>query len=84
MAAPEQQDPPERPAAGAQGKEPKSTDTPDQPTAEELATQKVQNAPLGLADPAAAKKTKQKGEKTRLSDKPKTAGANTQPYLGQA
>jgi peptidyl-prolyl cis-trans isomerase SurA len=65
-------------------KTPKSTtDTTDQPTPDELATQKVQNAPLGLADPAAAKKAKQKGEKTRYSAKPKEEEDTTQPYLGK-
>jgi peptidyl-prolyl cis-trans isomerase SurA len=64
-------------------KKTKSTDTPDQPTAEDLAAQKVQNAPLGLADPAAAKKAKEKGEKTRLADKPKTPDQTSQPYLGK-
>jgi peptidyl-prolyl cis-trans isomerase SurA len=64
-------------------KTPKSTDTSDQPTPDELATQKVQNAPLGLADPNAAKKAKQKGEKTRYSDRPKEEEDTTQPYLGK-
>src|ERR1700733_1901704 len=54
-------------------KTPKSsdTDTSNQPTADELATQKVQNAPLALTDPNAPKKPKQKAEKTRYSAKPK-------------
>jgi peptidyl-prolyl cis-trans isomerase SurA len=56
--------------------------TPPGPTADELATQKVQDAPLGLADPAAQAKKKQKGEKTRLSDKPKEPDQTPQPYLG--
>ena len=55
--------------------------TAQQPTADELATQKVQDAPLGLADPAAQAKKKQKGEKTRLADKQKEPD-QTQPYLG--
>jgi peptidyl-prolyl cis-trans isomerase SurA len=53
----------------------------DQPTADELAAQKVQQAPLDLSDPN-AKKPKQKGEKTRYSAKPKQED-NTQPYLGK-
>jgi peptidyl-prolyl cis-trans isomerase SurA len=53
----------------------------DQPTADELATQKVQQAPLDLSDPN-AKKPKQKGEKTRYSAKPKQEDT-TQPYLGK-
>ncbi len=63
-------------------KTPKPTDTSDQPTADELATQKVQNAPLALTDPNAPKKPKQKAEKTRYSDRPKVED-NTQPYLGK-
>ncbi len=59
-----------------------SADTPPGPTADELATQKVQDAPLGLADPAAQTKKKQKGEKTRLADKPKEPDQTPQPYLG--
>ena len=59
----------------------KSTDTTDQPTADDLATQKVQNAPLDLSDPN-AKKPKPKGEKSRLSDKPKEPDQTPAPYLG--
>jgi hypothetical protein len=64
-------------------KTPKPTDTSDQPTADELATQKVQNAPLALTDPNAPKKPKQKAEKTRYSDRPKEEEDKTQPYLGK-
>jgi peptidyl-prolyl cis-trans isomerase SurA len=60
------------------------TDTSAQPTPEELASQKVQNAPLGLADQTAAqKKAKQKGEKTRYADKPKEPDQTPAPYLGK-
>jgi peptidyl-prolyl cis-trans isomerase SurA len=59
----------------------KSTDTTDQPTADDLASQKVQNAPLDLSDPN-AKKPKPKGEKSRLSDKPKEPDQTPAPYLG--
>jgi peptidyl-prolyl cis-trans isomerase SurA len=59
----------------------KSGDTTDQPTADDLATQKVQNAPLDLSDPN-AKKPKPKGEKSRLSDKPKEPDQTPAPYLG--
>jgi len=62
-------------------KQEKSGDTPPAATPEELATQKVQDSPLGLADPAAQKKPK-KGEKTRYSAKPKQED-QAQPYLGQ-
>jgi peptidyl-prolyl cis-trans isomerase SurA len=57
-------------------------DTSDQPTPEELAAQKVQNAPMALTDPNADKKPKPKPEKTRYSDRPKEED-NTQPYLGK-
>jgi peptidyl-prolyl cis-trans isomerase SurA len=60
-----------------------SADTPPAPTADELATQKVQDAPLGLADPAAQTKKKQKGDKTRLADKPKPPDQTPAPYLGE-
>jgi peptidyl-prolyl cis-trans isomerase SurA len=60
----------------------KSADATDAPTPDELAAQKVQNAPLGLADQAQAKKTKQKGDKTRYSAKPKAPEQTPQPYLG--
>ncbi len=63
-------------------KVPKTPDTSNQPTPEELAAQKVQNAPMSLTDPNAAKKPKQKAEKTRYSAKPKEED-NTQPYLGK-
>jgi peptidyl-prolyl cis-trans isomerase SurA len=63
-------------------KTPKTPDTSNQPTPEELAAQKVQNAPLGLTDPNADKKPKPKPEKTRYSEKPKQEDT-TQPYLGK-
>ena len=50
------------------------------PTADELATQKVQAAPLGLADQAADKKKKVKAPKTRYSARPKAPDDNAQPY----
>jgi peptidyl-prolyl cis-trans isomerase SurA len=59
----------------------KSSDAPPPATAEELASQKVQSAPLGLADPN-VKKTKQKGEKTRLANKPQDT-TQPAPYLGK-
>jgi peptidyl-prolyl cis-trans isomerase SurA len=60
------------------------TDTSSQPTPEELASQKVQNSPLGLADQTAAqKKAKAKGEKTRYADKPKEPDQTPAPYLGK-
>ena len=60
-----------------------SPDTPPSATPEELADQKVQNAPLGLADQAAQKKAKAKGDKIRLADKPKPVEETPQPYLGK-
>jgi peptidyl-prolyl cis-trans isomerase SurA len=59
----------------------KSQDTTDQPTADDLATQKVQNAPLDLSDPN-AKKPKPTVGKSRLSDKPKEPDQTPAPYLG--
>src|SRR3984885_15262534 len=65
-------------------KKDKSTDpdAPPQATTEEQASQKVQNAPLGL-DTAAQKKAKQKAEKTRYADKPKEPDQAPAPYLGK-
>jgi peptidyl-prolyl cis-trans isomerase SurA len=63
-------------------KTPKNSDTPDQPTPEEQASQKVQNAPMGLTDPDAAKKPKQKAAKTRYSATQKQPD-ESQPYLGK-
>jgi peptidyl-prolyl cis-trans isomerase SurA len=63
-------------------KTPKTPDTSNQPTPEELTAQKVQNAPMGLTDPNAEKKPKPKPEKTRYSAKPKEEDS-TQPYLGK-
>ncbi len=57
-------------------------DAPPQATTEEQASQKVQNAPLGL-DTADQKKAKQKGEKTRYADKPKAPDQTPAPYLGK-
>jgi peptidyl-prolyl cis-trans isomerase SurA len=66
-------------------KTPKSdADTENQPTAEELASQKVQNAPLGLTPaPATQKKTKPKGDKTRIEERPKEPDQTPAPYLGK-
>ena len=58
---------------------------PNQPpaaTSDEQASQKVQNSPLGLTDPNAVKKAKEKAAKTRYSDKQETPDT-TQPYLGK-
>jgi peptidyl-prolyl cis-trans isomerase SurA len=66
-------------------KTPKSgADTENQPTADELASQKVQNAPLGLTPPPATqKKTKPKGDKTRIEERPKEPDQTPAPYLGK-
>jgi peptidyl-prolyl cis-trans isomerase SurA len=58
-------------------------DAPPQATTEEQASQKVQNAPLGLADQPDQKKAKAKGEKTRYADKPKEPDQTPAPYLGK-
>jgi peptidyl-prolyl cis-trans isomerase SurA len=65
----------------AKGSKSKTGDTTDQPTADDLASQKVQNAPLDLSDPN-AKKPKPTGPKSRLSDKPKEPDQTAAPYLG--
>jgi peptidyl-prolyl cis-trans isomerase SurA len=65
----------------AKGSKSKTDDTTDQPTADDLATQKVQNAPLDLSDPN-AKKPKSTAGKSRLSDKPKEPDNTPAPYLG--
>ena len=59
-----------------------SADQPSQATPQELADQKVQNAPLGLADQSKEKKKKEKGEKTRYAAKPKQPEQPQQPYMG--
>jgi peptidyl-prolyl cis-trans isomerase SurA len=73
-----------RPPVKKVKKDKSGTDASDQPTPEELASQKVQNAPLGLTDQTAAqKKAKQKAEKTRLSEKQKEPDETPAPYLGK-
>jgi peptidyl-prolyl cis-trans isomerase SurA len=66
-------------------KKDKSADTTPPPaTPEELAAQKVQASPLGLApQPDKTKKTQQKGDKTRYSAKPKEPDQTPAPYLGK-
>ena len=71
-----------RPAVKKQKKAKSGADTADQPTSEELASQKVQSAPMGLAPSASQKKTKPKGEKTRLADQQKQPDQTPAPYLG--
>jgi peptidyl-prolyl cis-trans isomerase SurA len=63
------------------GSKAKPGDTTDQPTADDLASQKVQQAPLDLSDPN-AKKPKPTGPKSRLADKPKAPDQTPAPYLG--
>jgi peptidyl-prolyl cis-trans isomerase SurA len=64
-------------------KKKKTDDDANKPTAEELATQKVQQSGLGLTDPNAPKKAPVKEEKTRLSDKKPEPTPIQQPYLGK-
>jgi peptidyl-prolyl cis-trans isomerase SurA len=66
----------------AKNAKPGAADTPSGPTDEELAAQKVQNAPLGLTDPNAQPKPKPKAEKTRISARPATTDEPA-PYLGK-
>ena len=73
-----------RPTVKKAKKNKSGADASDQPTPEELASQKVQNAPLGLANQTAAqKKAKVKGDKTRYADRPKEPDQTPAPYLGK-
>jgi peptidyl-prolyl cis-trans isomerase SurA len=73
-----------RPPVKKAKKDKTDPDAPPQATTEEQASQKVQNAPLGLADHNAdQKKAKQKAEKTRYADKPKDPDQTPAPYLGK-
>jgi peptidyl-prolyl cis-trans isomerase SurA len=75
----------QRPAVHKAKKPQDSDDKANAPSADEQAAQKVQDAPLGLADQAAKakKKEKEKGDKTRYADKPKQPAAPPQqPYMG--
>ncbi len=72
-----------RPPVKKAKKDKTDPDAPPQATTEEQASQKVQNAPLGLADQADQKKAKAKGEKTRYADRPKEPDQTPAPYLGK-
>ena len=68
-------------------KKPKGSQTdpnaPPAATPDDLASQKVQNAPLGLTDPNAVPTPKQKAAKTRLAGKQEQPQEQPAPYLGQ-
>jgi peptidyl-prolyl cis-trans isomerase SurA len=72
-----------RPTVKKVKKDKSDGDAPAPQTPEDLASQKVQNAPLGLADQADQKKPKPKGDKTRLADKQKQPDETPAPYLGK-
>jgi peptidyl-prolyl cis-trans isomerase SurA len=72
-----------RPTVKKAKKNKPDADASNQPTPEELASQKVQNAPLGLAGQTAAQKKKAKGDKTRYADRPKEPDQTPAPYLGK-
>jgi peptidyl-prolyl cis-trans isomerase SurA len=73
-----------RPPVKKAKKDKSDPNAPAPPTPEDLASQKVQNAPLGLADQAAdQKKPKPKGDKTRYADRPKQPDETPAPYLGK-
>jgi peptidyl-prolyl cis-trans isomerase SurA len=72
-----------RPPVKKAKKDKTDPDAPPQATTEEQASQKVQNAPLGLADQADQKKAKAKAEKTRYADRPKESDQTPAPYLGK-
>ncbi|HEY4048627.1 MAG TPA: peptidylprolyl isomerase [Acidobacteriaceae bacterium] len=58
-----------------------NADQPSQGTPQELADQKVQSAPVGLAEPSKEKKKKEKGEKTRYAAKKEQPDQTQQPYM---
>lgn len=58
-------------------------DSSDQATPDEQASQKVQNSGLGLTDPNAPPKPKEKQEKTRLANRKSEPEQVQQPYLGK-
>ena len=74
-----------RPPVKKAKKDKSDPNAPPPPTPEDLASQKVQNAPLGLADQATnQKKPKPKGgDKTRIADRPKEPDQTPAPYLGK-
>jgi peptidyl-prolyl cis-trans isomerase SurA len=73
-----------RPPVKKAKKDKSDPNAPAAPTPEDLASQKVQNAPLGLADQATdQKKPKPKGDKTRYTDRPKQPDETPAPYLGK-
>jgi peptidyl-prolyl cis-trans isomerase SurA len=73
-----------RPVVKKAKKDKSDPNAPPPPTPEDLASQKVQNAPLGLADQATdQKKPKPKGDKTRYADRPKQPDETPAPYLGK-
>jgi peptidyl-prolyl cis-trans isomerase SurA len=73
-----------RPPVKKAKKDKSDPNAPAPPTPEDLASQKVQNAPLGLADQATdQKKPKPKGDKTRYADRPKQPDETPAPYLGK-
>jgi peptidyl-prolyl cis-trans isomerase SurA len=62
----------------------KSADAPPEETPDEKASEKVQDAPLGLDPTVNQKKPKVKPtEKTRIEERPKAPDATPAPYLGQ-
>jgi peptidyl-prolyl cis-trans isomerase SurA len=73
-----------RPPVKKVKKDKSNADAPPPASPEDLASQKVQNAPLGLADQATnQKKPKPKGDKTRYADRPKQPDQTPAPYLGK-
>lgn len=58
-----------------------NADQPSAATPQEVADQKVQSAPVGLAEPSKEKKKKEKGEKTRYAAKKPQPEEPQQPYI---
>lgn len=59
-----------------------AADRPSPATPQEIADQKVQSSPVGLADQSTEKKKKEKGEKTRYAARQKQPEQPQQPYMG--
>ena len=72
-----------RPVVHKAKKKDSDADDANKPSAEEISSQKVQQSGLGLTDPNAPKKEKEKLEKTRLSNKKPEPEKVQQPYLGK-
>jgi peptidyl-prolyl cis-trans isomerase SurA len=71
-----------RPTVKKVKKDKNATDDSNKPTEDELQSQKVQQAPQGLAPSASQTKPKPTGPKTRMQDRPAQPDQTPAPYLG--